>query len=407
MVEIRTITPDDVDLFRRRMARGFGGDLSTDPDAGERFDRIFELDRTFAAFDGGDIVGTVGAFSLELTVPGGVSLPMGGTTVVTVQPTHRRQGVMRGMMERHLEEVRDHGDALAGLWASEASIYGRFGFGPATQRYSTEMTTGEVAFRDTAAKGSVRLVDREEAEGLIRSLYETVRLTRPGMLTRSDGWWEFRVLADVKEWREGKSERRFAVYELDGEALGYAMFRQKARWDDFAGDGEVTVGEMISTGPEGTRGLWSFLTQVDLFPNVEYWNLPLDDPLPALVKSSRGVRRKVGDALWVRLMDVSVALEARTYGYDGSITFDVVDPVFPGDGGTFQLAIEEGAAICRRVTDPPDVTMTSEVLGSLYLGGADAHQLHAAGLIHGDAESVSQLHRLFRGDIAPWCNEVF
>ncbi|HEU4318672.1 MAG TPA: GNAT family N-acetyltransferase [Acidimicrobiia bacterium] len=407
MAEIRNLIVDDIDLFRARLSRGFGRDLDSDPESRSRFDAIFELDRTFAAYDGSDIVGTAAAFSLGLTVPGGGSVPMGGTTIVSVQPTHRRQGVMRGLMTRHLEEVREHGDPVAGLWASESSIYRRFGFGPATHRFSAEMLSGRVDFLEPADPGGIRLAEREEAEKAVRSVYETARSTTPGMLTRGDEWWDYRVFADVESWRGGKSALRYAIYEADGEPHGYAMYRQKAKWDDYAGDGEVSIQEIVTTDPDSHRGLWSYLTSIDLFPNVEYWNLPLDDPLPAMLRASRAVKLNLGDSLWVRLIDVGRAIEARSFADDGVVTFEVADPVFADAGGVFRLVVEGGEASCERVTSSPELELSADALGTLYLGGGDAIQLARAGRISGGQGPVTTLHRMFRGDIQPWCNEIF
>ena len=407
MVEIRSITSDDLDVFARCLARGFGRDPDTDPAARDRFGATVEFDRTFAAFDGEDVVGTAGALTLELTVPGGVGVSMGGTTRVSVLPTHRRRGVMRSLMVRHLEEVREHGDPLAGLWASESSIYERFGFGPATHKYHAGMMSSRAAFREPVTPGGVRLAELDEAEKIIRGLYETARQSTPGMLSRSNAWWQFRVLADVEAWRGGKSAIRYAIYESAGEPSGYARYRQKAKWDDYAGDGEVSVEEVITTDMESHRALWSYLTNIDLFPNIDYWNLPVDDPLPTSLRASRGVNLKLGDALWVRLIDVCRALEARTYGLDGAVTFGIDDPIFPDAGGVFELVVDGGSGSCRRVDGSPDITVSADALGRLYLGGGDAAQLARTGRITGDATWVTKLQRLFRGDTQPWCNEVF
>lgn len=407
MTEIRNLAVDDIDLFRARLSRGFGRDPDSDTESRARFDAIFDLDRTFAAYDGADVVGTAAAFSLGLTVPGGRSVAMGGTTVVSVQPTHRRQGVMRALMTRHLEEVRDHGDPIAGLWASESSIYGRFGFGAATHKYSAEMLSGRAAFREPVSAGGVRLADREEAEKAVRSIYESARSVSPGMLTRSDEWWDFRVFADVESWRGGKSALRYAIHEVDGEARGYAMYRQKAKWDDFAGDGEVSIQELVTTDTESHRALWSYLANIDLFPNIEYWNLPVDDPLPAMLRASRGVKLNLGDALWVRLIDVGRALEARSFAEDGVVTFQVSDPIFEGAGGVFRLVVEEGEASCQRVAGSAEIDLAADALGALYLGGGDAIQQARAGRISGDPTKVTKVHRMFRGDTQPWCNEIF
>lgn len=407
MWDVRAITEDEVDLFRARLSRAFGGDADEDDEARERFLELFEIDRTVATFDDGDIIGTGGAFSFDLTVPGGETAGMGGTTIVTVQPTHRRRGVLTAMMEYHLDEVASRGEPIAGLWASESSIYGRFGYGQATARYGVEMDTRTVVPRSSEPEGRVRLVDAEEAEPVLRGVYEQARTKKAGMLSRTDAWWRLRRMRDDESIRGSKSARRYAIYEEDGESLGYATYRQKEKWEDFP-EGEIHVVELITNSPSAHRGLWGYLTNIDLFPKLEWWNSPVDDPLPFNVIDPRRVERKLADGLWIRLLDIPVALESRAYQQDGRLVIGVDDPFRPDNTGIYSLTVESGEAKCGRVEGvEPDVECGVDVLGHLYLGGGDAYGMAHAGRIRGDGPGVSTLHRLFRTDRAPWCPEVF
>lgn len=407
MIEIRSITPEDANMFRSRVSQAFGQDLDTDDASEQRFEAIFDFDRTLAAFDGDDIVGTCAAFSLRLTVPGGLEVPMGGTTVVTVRASHRRQGVLRALMSHHLGEIAQRSEPLAGLWASEGSIYGRFGYGPATHLYEAKIHARDVRFGDRDHGGSARLLDVEEAGPLMRHIHEQARLQRPGMLSRSDAWWEHRVLADPESWRRGKSGHRYVVYEEAGEPTGYASYRQKGNWLDQLPDGEVSVTEVISTTPDAHLGLWSFLLNIDLFPNVDYWNLAVDDPLPLVLDNHRRVTRRLEDALWVRLMDVPAALSARGYEYDGAVVFGVHDSIPHTTTGTYRLEVAEGVGHCERVDLAPELELDVSVLARLYLGGGDVPSLAAAGMIEGGQGAMTALHRIMRTDVAPWCPEIF
>ncbi len=407
MIEIRSITSEDAYMYRSRVSQGFGQDVDTDDASKERFEALFDFDRTLAAFDGDDMVGTCAAFSLGLTVPGGMEVPMGGTTVVTVRTTHRRQGVLRALMSRHLDEIAERGEPLAGLWASEGTIYGRFGYGPATHLYEAKIHARHVGFAGRDHGGSARLLDVDEAGPSIRRIYERGRLRRPGMLTRREAWWDHRVLADPESWRNGKSGHRYVVYEETGEPTGYALYRQKGKWLDSLPDGEVSVTEVISTTPDSHLGLWSFLLNIDLFPNVEYWNLAVDDPLPLVLDNHRRVARRLEDGLWVRLMDVPAALSGRGYEYDGVVVFTVHDSAPHGAAGTYRLEVAGGVGQCERVDVDPHLELDLSVLGRLYLGGGSLPSLAAAGTIEGGQEAMTTLHRIMRTDVAPWCPEIF
>jgi predicted acetyltransferase len=334
-------------------------------------------------------------------------VPMGGTTAITVQPTHRRRGVLRLLMERHLEDVAGRGEPLAGLWASESTIYGRFGYGPATFRQVAKVDARAVEMRSETTKGSLRLLEHDEAEEVVRPVYEVARPSRAGFLTRSDAWWTHRLMADPESWRGGKSKLRRVAFEENGSVTGYANYRQKSKWDDFVAGGEVDVSEVITTTPEAHTALWSFLTNIDLFPNVEYWNMPVDDPLVWKVTDRRRVTLRTVEGLWVRVMDVSAALASRRYDNNGVITFDLHDPAMPQTSGTYRLEVDDGVGRCQLVDSHADLAFDGDVLGSLYLGGADAMAMYRAGRITGDPGAALTLHRIFRSDQPPWCPEVF
>lgn len=407
MWEVRAINEDEADLFEDRLARAFGGDGFDDDEGRRRFLELFELDRSVAVFDGDDIIGTGGAFSLELTVPGGNAVPFGGTTIITVQPTHRRRGVLRRLMGYHLDEVASRGEPLAGLWASESSIYGRFGYGPATYRHEVRMESPTVTPRGPEPKGRVHLIEQDEAEPILRSVYERHRPRLAGMLSRSDTWWRLRRMRDDESTRGGKSARRYAVYEENGSIDGYATYRQKGEWDGFIATGEIDVNELIAVTPSAHRALWGLLTNIDLFPKVEWWNAPVDDPLPEQITDPRRVKRQLVDALWVRLMDVPAALEARSYESDGSLKMQIEDVFRPSTSGTYRLEVSDGEVRCERVDDAPDVSCDIDVIGHLYLGGGNARTMSVAGRLVGDPEAVGLMHRMFGTDRAPWCPEVF
>ena len=149
-----------------------------------------------AAFDGDQVVGGAGAYSYDFTVPGG-SLPCAGVTVVGVYPTHRRRGALRGMMLAQLADVHERGEPIAALWASEETIYGRFGYGIAS--WACEMTLPRVwsAFaQPLERRGRVRFVSAEEAAELFPPVWEALRRERPGVPSRSDGVVEAALAAD-------------------------------------------------------------------------------------------------------------------------------------------------------------------------------------------------------------------
>jgi predicted acetyltransferase len=401
---VRPIQEAEFETFRAKLAQGFGSDPYPEED-GRFFRETMDLDRTICAFDGDEMIGTAAAYTIDLTVPGGV-LPMGGTTVVTVQPTHRRRGVLTAMMRAHLAEIRGRKEPLAGLWASEASIYGRYGYGMAAESYHLKVDGRTIRFAGDAPDCSVRIIDPAEAPRVVPPVYERIRPTRVGSLTRSDAWWKMRYFYDPEHRRRGRSARRFAVCTSGDRIDGYAIYRQKDKWEDFP-DGTVYLQEVMAATGEAHEALWRFLTRIDLFPNVEYWNLPLDDELPWRVTESRRIRREISDSLWLRVMDIPRALEGRRYACRERLVLEIQDPFLPDNSGRYLLDASPDGATCARTDEDADLELPVDALGALYLGARRIETLSRARIVRGGADAVAAAGRLFAADPPPWCPEIF
>ncbi len=403
---VRPIADGEVTAFRANLRRGFGGDIGSDDvdEAAARFRALVELDRTYAAFDGPTMVGTAAAVGFGLTIPGG-TVPMGGLTMVTVRPTHTRRGVMRAMISAHVDDARECGEAVSGLWASESPIYGRFGYGAATERVRVSFDARLVGFPPGDGVGEVSLVDADENVELLTGIYERALGQRPGMLTRSRPWWVHDRLHDPPEWRDGASARRAAVLFRDGDAVGYALYRQKDKWEGDLPAGAVDVSELISVDAPARLDLWRFLASIDLFPHVTYWNEPTDLELAWQASDRRRISRSLFDALYLRVLDVRAALEARRYCEPGTLVLGIggVD----GEVATYRLEASADGAECVPTTADPDVAMDVRALGAIYIGAAHTLPLARAGEIRGDAAAIATLDRIVSWPIAPWCPEVF
>ena len=201
-MELRAVKEDESKRFLTACEAAFGEDLPDDEWAD--FKHVLEIDRTIAAFDGDSIVGTAGAFSFRLTVPGGAEVPAAGVTVVGVLPSHRRRGLATKMMRRQLDDVRATGEPVAILWASEGSIYQRFGYGLASLGLHIDVLRTKTRFlNDPGPSGAVRLVAPIENIETLSAIYDRVRLERPGMVARSEKWWRHHTLPDPERHRDG------------------------------------------------------------------------------------------------------------------------------------------------------------------------------------------------------------
>ena len=373
----------------------------TEDDA-TRFSTMLPFERMHAVFDDGRIVAGAGAYPFELTVPGG-KLACAGITVVGVLPSHRRRGLLRRMMDAQLDDVREREEPIAALWASEETIYGRYGYGLASLGLYAQAERNAV--RIAGEKSStVRLVDAEEALRSCKRVYERVTRSRPGMVVRTPDWWRLRTLDDDPQRRRGAGPLAHALLERDGRAVGYALYRlaqEGSSPDDWKKT--IRVNEAFGVDDDATRDVWRFLLEIDWVDRIEAYHLPLDHPLPLLVDRVNKLHLKIWDALWVRVVDVPRALAGRTYG-PGRVTLEVAsDPRFPDNCGTW--TIDDGAV--RRARRRPDVRLPADVLGAAYLGSMPFAQLVAAGRAEEASRGGAARADAVFAAPAAWCTEIF
>ena len=366
--------------------------------------RVMPLDRVHAAFDDAAIVGGAGVYPFRLTVPGG-EVPCAGITVVGVLPTHRRRGLLTRMMRAQLTDIRARGEPLAALWASEETIYGRYGYGMASFRCWARVPRIWSALRGDlpSPDGEVRLVEHDEALRSFPRVHEQARRSTVGFISRSRDWWEVRRLDDHPERRGGGGPLNRALLERGGRPVGYALYR--IVHEGPAGDRKRTVRvlEAIGVDPAALRDLWRFLLAIDWTDTIEGVYLPTDHPLQLLAARVSQLDWRVIDGLWARLVDVPAALDARSYGGEARVEV-VADAQFPENVGAWAVG-QEGASRSRR---RPDVRVDVQGLAAAYLGGFSFTQLARAGRAEEVARGgLDRADTAFRTASAPWSPEGF
>ncbi|MDT5179460.1 MAG: hypothetical protein QOJ95_3658 [Mycobacterium sp.] len=336
--------------------------------------------------DGADVVGMAHYVDLQLTVPGGTILPMAGVTWVGVAPTHRRRGLLRTMYTELHQRFADARYPVAGLTATEGGIYGRFGYGPATVETGLSLDRRFARFHgDAPDPGGVRIVRPGEHRDELAAIHERYRSSTPGGLARPAPLWDD-LLADWEDSRRGGTPW-YCFLHADGYAL-YRVRRGESR--------NLGVEEFTAVTAEAHVALWRALVGLDLIETITTTSHPAD-PLPYLLDDTRLVRTTGSeDGLWLRIMDVAVALEARTYLVDLDTVIEIEDG-FRSDGGRFALHVKDGRARCVRTDAPAEFVMGLDVLGSLYLGVHSAARMAAANRIRGGREeSLALLDAAFR-----------
>ncbi|MFI6051054.1 GNAT family N-acetyltransferase [Streptomyces violascens] len=406
-MEIRPTTDQDLDLFVDTLHAAFGRFPEPSKDGGGGWWSAFEMDRNlFAVAADGRPVGTAGAYSFELTLPGAVLVPAAGVTAVGVLPSHRRQGVLSAMMRHQLTELRARGDFLSVLLASEALIYRRFGYGPATytQRVTVPRHQGALArpragaTADAPTTGSVEVLRRAECGEILEEVYDRYRRAQPGALSRPHRWWDL----GAGQPPVSPAPRYVAVHrDADGVPDGYASYA--------IGDPEtLTVDETIAIDDAVFTALARFVLGHDLVSQVVFKHVPPQHPLRWQLADFRaGQVSGDTDWLWVRLLDVPRALTSRGWSLDGELVLDVDDP-FLGEHGRYLLTVRDGKADCVPTGREPDLSLDVSDLGSVYLGGTAPSTLVRAGHIRAHRPGVSTLaDALFRAERPPHCLHWF
>ncbi len=352
-IEIRqpTADPETLRAFLHPVAVAFGDDYTDEMFELDR--QLFEMDRLIGAVDGDTWVGGATGESRRLTVPGGAEVRAAAVSGVGVLPTHRRRGILTSLMRWLLEQAAERGEPVSVLHASEGAIYPHFGYGMATLQGSIDVDRSAFRFsRPAGPLGQVRLVDVDEAMRTIPAIYEQVRAGRPGEVSRSPNVWRLQLLSDSSWRRSAMGPKSNAVLTVDGEPRGYALYRVKAEWGDRGPKNTLNVLEVTALDPAAEQALWEWLVGIDLVTQVKAWRTPVHNPLLLQVVEPQRLGLTIRDGIWLRLVDVRAALEARTYAGPGRLTLDVTDAFLPSNAGRWTLDVpgDRGAAFrgaCR------------------------------------------------------------
>ncbi|MFJ8748544.1 GNAT family N-acetyltransferase [Streptomyces sp. NPDC102441] len=402
--DLRVLSAAESDAWFGCLQLAFGGILFS-PESREMYAALAEPQRALAHWDGADCVGTAGSYSFRLTVPGGAAVPAAGVTGVSVSSTHRRQGLLTAMMRRQLDDVHSWGEPLAVLLASEPGIYGRFGYGAATAEMNLRIDTSLVRLALPPGTDGVRVRRSSPAQALdaCEAVYGRLAAARPGTLLRQPGWERVPV-NDPESGRKGGSALQCVLAERDGEVTGYVTFHLRPAWDDAGPRGTVAVRDLAALDPASYAALWRYLFGIDLTTSVECHNRPADDAVLRLVSDVRRCDVRLRDGMYVRLVELGAALEARSYRAPVDVVLEVEDTFCPWNAGRWRLTADaKGAATCRRTDDEPELALSVTELGAAYLGGVSLTTLAAAGKVRElrmGARAEAAL--AFSSDVQPW-----
>ena len=395
MLEMRTVTTDEFVEWCRAEARAHGNRLDGDP---EVLRPHFDLDRSIAVFDQGNIVGGAHSHRLEMSIPG-ASAVVAGVANIAVQPTHRRQGVMTRMMHHQIKDIHERGEPLAALFASESIIYRRFGYGIGSlhERWTIDRQHNGYA-RPYESSGRIVFVDPVDITKELPEVFRRSTEDRPGVFQRPPHQWELDSQAP-EHTQGGPGGLFYAAYEDAGRVDGYVTYRIRGT--------TLVVNELMAATKEANSALWRFCFDVDRVSSTEALKRPVDDPMPWMLADPRRLQRSTRDGVWVRMIDVSAALKLRRYMQSGRLVLEVRDEICPWNEGRFELEGSAEEATCRASSSSPDLVLAVADLASAYLGAVSFSALSQAGLVDERTPgALLRADRMFAVQYQPWtpCN---
>ncbi|WP_344462673.1 GNAT family N-acetyltransferase [Kitasatospora kazusensis] len=414
-VEIRPITEEEIPAWCKALRLGFLRPHIAD--ASELVRRQFLPGRLLAAFDGVPeprMVATFRSFDTELTVPGGATVRADAVTSVTVTSTHRRRGLLRALMGRDLDAARERGTAVAILVAAEYTIYGRYGFGPATRQHGWTVDLNRAgglrAGLPESPGGRTDFADMASVRELGPELHDRWRLTQPGAIARPPLWWDLRtggVTSPGGTWKEP-----FTALHRDagGTVTGLVTYRVEDVWEGGAPNCVLTVADFLALDAGTATALWRLVLSVDWVRKVVVESIGPDDPLPLLLNNPRAAspHEENADFMWLRVLDVPAAFGARTYAAPGRVVLEVDDPLGHAQGRWALETAADGTGRCTATDDVPDLLLGVGALGSLYLGAETAPRLAAAGLVvEARPGAAAAADLLLRTPLKAWNPDIF
>lgn len=351
----------------------------------------------------GLVAGNLGVIETEVSVPGGAHLPLAAVTAVGVAQTQRRRGVMRDLVHASLAEAVEHGEPFAGLYASEAAIYGRFGFGVAAPHTRYRIERSRVRLLDPVDVRLVRETTPEAARQEWPEIHAGLRAERAASVAKPPGMWDLETTRDIPGWRDGASARR--LVEVPGR--GYASYRVKDAIDGLLADGTVRVAELVATDPEAEAALWQHVLDIDLTTTIEVSFRPVDDALPFLVTDRYALRASDSEPLYLRVLDLPRVALARTYAAAGAAVLEVHDPLGYVDG-RWRLEVDAEGASCTPTDAEPDLVLPVAALPGILHGGVRATTLRAARWLEERTPgAAAALDRMTAVERAPWTTMMF
>lgn len=403
-IEIRQATAEEMAEFGTLGGYVYGGTFGDGPD--NMIAKGIMPEWTLCAFDDGKLATSFSNIPFTMRA-NGLSMPMAGVSTVGTQPEYRRRGLVRRIHTQALAQMRDAGQPVAALWASQAAIYQRYGYAMTTVRRHYAVDTADIRFHDgQVGSGRVKRIGADTGYDIIKAIYIEFIGGRTCYLHRAKDLWLDNVLEPVEEdgpiW--------IAVcYAETGHATGYVVYTLRAgKVNHSSRDQELKVRELVWLDQDAYRSLWSFIASHDLVGRVAWNDAPADDPAMEFFLEPRLLHARDQEGAWFRIVDVAKALGGRGYDVTADIAIGIEpDSLTPWNDGVWRLETSAEGAHARPTNETPDIRLNAKALISLFTGFRSATELAGWGLLDGARDAVVRADAMFRTRHAPHCPDHF
>ena len=373
----------------------------------ERLEKLADPKRAIALSNGDKIIGTANSFSEVISLPGNKSANVSAVSYVSVQPTHRRQGILSEMMNIQLNEFYSkYKEPLAILWPSETAIYGRFGYAPTHEKHY-EIAKKNVQFIPSVVNKNfeAKFLDKKEAIKLFTDLNNALMKSRPGVMKLTQKWAERRI-NDLIVHHLGTGPSYFVgIYNHDN-PVGFVTYTIENSSEDGGNmPASLHIWDIMYLNIDAAIKLWDFCLNIDLVEIIYAKGVPADDILESIIMSPGNLNSRITTGLWIRIVNVIEALKSRKYNKKGKMIFKLKDSIINENNNTFLLDTEsENATICTTSNESPDIEITINGLSEMYLGTFNLNNLIASKNIKIiNTNIINYINDAFRENITPFC----
>lgn len=401
--EIRPATAGEMDQVGLMASYLYGGAFGDGPDNVTATSILPEW--TLCAFDGPRLITSFATFPFTMRA-NGRGVDFGGVTAVGTLPEYRRQGLVRQIITRATLAQKEAGQSVAGLWASQAAIYQRYGYAAAGYNRNYSVDTVDIAFNQDVSADDCRVgrVSQPDALATAKGVYREFIAQRMGYLHRSQALWRNNAFAET----EASGPIHLALAEQDGKPLGYVTYSLRAnKVAHRARTQEIQILDMAWLDISAYVALWEFLAAHDLVGRVVWKNAPVDDPAPLLFREPRLLHTVDEEGSWVRIVDVPAALCERGYCGDGRVSIEITgDTIADWNNGAWSLKVDAGNGQLSRA-DTGDLRMNIATLSLAYTGMCRVSELAAWELVKGDAKHITTADQIFSMPNRPHCPDHY